>query len=250
MEYDAMHKNELDVKFMSPTIPGVVTPASTSKTRVPTQPRAQQTRQALLDAAEREFGRHGYAATTAKTVAALARTATGSFYQYFESKDHALREIARARQTATIEHALHALDAVPALEGDADAVLDGIRARMRTIVGVTMDYQSDHRGLHAVLAERRLVDPELDALLRAGESRLVDRVIELLRAWGHVEDVEATAFLLFAALRGAVQAHVAGHARVSDGRFVAAAIEALVRIALPISLLRSSAPTAPTLSTP
>jgi AcrR family transcriptional regulator len=223
------------------------TPTKTpTKTRMPSQPRAQQTRQALLTAAEREFAKHGYAPTTAKTVAARARTATGSFYQYFESKDHVLREIARERQRETIDRALVALEQVPALEGDAAAVLDEIRARMRTIVDVTMAFHTEHRGLRAVLAERRHVDRELDAVLRAGESRLVDRVADLLRGWDDGVDVEATAFLLFAAVRGAVQAHVGGEARVSDARFVAAAVEALVRVALPISFLRPSPQTSHT----
>ena len=228
--------NELDVRFSVLRLSHVN--AQPTKTRIPTQPRAQQTRQSLLAAAEREFAKHGYALTTAKTVAARAHTATGSFYQYFESKDHVLREIARARQSETIERTLRALDELPALDGDANAVLEDIRARMRTIVDLTMAYHADLRGLQTVLAERRLVDGELDALLRSGESRLVDRVAELLRAWGHDVDVEATAFVLFAAVRGAVQAHVTGHARVSDARFIAAAVDALVRVALPMSFLR------------
>ena len=65
--------------------------------RQPTQARAQRTRQALLDAAAKEFSQRGYAATTSKSIAARAKVATGSFYQYFSNKDLALRELARAR---------------------------------------------------------------------------------------------------------------------------------------------------------
>jgi AcrR family transcriptional regulator len=202
---------------------------------MPTQSRAQQTRQALLDAAEREFGKHGYAATTAKTIAARAKTATGSFYQYFTSKDDALLEIARSRQMEIVEHALAALD------GALDvAVLPDIRRRMRTIVEVTIAHFTAHRGLQAVLNERRHVDPALDAVLREGERRVIDRVAELLRTWGHGGDVEATAYVLFGAVRGAVHAHVIGQPLLDDARFVAATIDALIRIALPGSFIRAS----------
>ena len=204
------------------------------KTRTPTQPRAQQTRQSLLDAAEREFGKHGYEATTAKSIAARAKTATGSFYQYFTSKDDALHEIARQRQGEVVEQALTALD------GALDvAVVDDIRRRMQTIVEVTIAHFTTHHGLHRVLNERRHVDRELDALLRDGERRVIDRVAALLRAWGHAGDVEATAYVLFGVVRGAVSAHVIGKPILDDARFVRATIDALIRIALPGSFIRA-----------
>jgi AcrR family transcriptional regulator len=224
--------------------------AGAAKTRTPTQPRAQQTRAALLEAAEREFAKHGYAATTAKTIAARAKSATGSFYQYFASKDEALHEIARACQTEIVEHALAALEGAPDLDGASrtasDVVLDDIRRRMRTIVDVTIAFHTGHRGLHAVLAERRHVDHALDAMLRAGERRMVDRITELLRRWGHGGDVEATAYVLFAAVRGAVLSHVglseqaSAPPQVDDARFVAATVDALIRIALPVSFIGPS----------
>ncbi|MBC8073267.1 MAG: helix-turn-helix transcriptional regulator, partial [Deltaproteobacteria bacterium] len=65
---------------------------SESRVRVPSQDRALRTREALLRAGDREFSARGYAATTAKGIAERADVATGSFYQYFVSKDALLRE--------------------------------------------------------------------------------------------------------------------------------------------------------------
>ena len=202
-------------------------------TRIPTQSRAQQTQQALIAAAEREFSTRSYADVTAKTVALRGKTAMGSFYQYFTSKDDALRQVARRCQGDIVERAVLALDALPALDARRTTFLRHVRKVLRTIVEVTMVYHAHHRGLHAVLAERRHVDPELDSVLRAGERRIVERVAALLRNWGHEGDVDATAFVLFASIRGAIHAHVIGGPWVDDARFVDATVELLVRVAVP-----------------
>src|SRR5687768_14701082 len=97
-----------------------------ARTRVPSQDRAVRTRAALVEAAVREFSKHGYAATTAKSIAARAQTATGSFYQYFTSKDQLLLEIAASRQAAVTDRALELLEQAPATAGDALARLRAV----------------------------------------------------------------------------------------------------------------------------
>ncbi|MFO0636844.1 MAG: helix-turn-helix domain-containing protein [Nannocystaceae bacterium] len=69
--------------------------SSPARVRVPSQDRAVQARAALLSAAAREFSQQGCAATTAETIARRAEVATGSFYQYFVSKDALLQELAQ-----------------------------------------------------------------------------------------------------------------------------------------------------------
>jgi AcrR family transcriptional regulator len=198
--------------------------------RVPSQSRAHETRAALVAAAEREFSKRGYAATTAKTIAERAKTATGSFYQYFESKDHVLREIAARRQAAVVARALEGLE----IGASSDLVADA-RRLLRSVVDVVMAYHAADKGLHAVLTERRHADPELDALTAAGERSIVDRIEGLLARWNFQGDRLATAFVLFGAVEGAVHAHVLGDPVVDDARFVDALVESLLRIALPSS---------------
>lgn len=204
-------------------------------TRAPTQLRAQQTRRALVTAAERSFAADGYDATTAKMIAEKARVATGSFYQYFTSKDDILREIARERYAQVVERVLGALAGTPAPGGEAAHVLEEIRSRMRTIVEITLAFHIEHKGLQRVIHERRGIDAELDAPIVEGERKLIARVAELLAEWGRHGDVEATSYVLFNAVRGAVHAHVIGRALVDDQRFAAATVDAMIRIALPAS---------------
>lgn len=212
---------------------------SAARVRVPSQDRAVRTRAALLRAAQHEFSTRGYAATTAKTIAARADVATGSFYQYFVSKDALLRELAQQRQTELTERTLALLEAAP--PADARSLPALARARMGEVVQLVIDAHREDPGLHAVLTERRHADPELDALTRSGEHTLVDRTARLLQRWGTPGDRRATAFVLFGMLEGSVHAHVLGEPAVDDARFVAALVDALLRVALPT--LAIAAPT-------
>ncbi len=220
--------------------------ATQPRTRVPSQERAVRTRAALLMAAEREFSTRGYAATTARSIAERAGTATGSFYQYFTSKDDVLRQIAAARQVDVATRTLALLESTPPFAaGDRAALLRDVRQRMRTVVDLVIAYHTSDPGLHAVLAERRHADVELDRLTSDGERQLVERIAALLVRWGHVNDPLPIAFVLFGALEGAVHAHVLGRPLVDDARFIDALVEALLRIALPSFDLLATVPVAP-----
>jgi AcrR family transcriptional regulator len=218
--------------------------APQQRNRAPVQERALRTRRALLAAAEREFSERGYAATTAKTIAARAGAATGSFYQYFDSKDDVLRQIAGARHTLSVDSL--SLEGAP-LPADGSELIEAMRQRLRAVVQGVMHLHAADPGLHAVLSERRNADPTLDAMVSAGERLLVERIATLLGRFGHPEPAEpraslegdrlATAFVLFGAVEGAVHAHVLGRAVVDDARFERALVEALLRIALPVSPL-------------
>jgi AcrR family transcriptional regulator len=196
--------------------------------REPIQARAQKTRAALLAAAEREFSESGYAGTTAKSIASRANVATGSFYQYFHDKDAALHELARARTsglTARVRSLRHAhRDTVAAL------------AALRGIIEAVLDYHRSDVGLHAVLSERRHADPKLDAIERASERSFVAHIAASLDDFRYGGDRKALAFVIFALIEGAVHSHVLGTRMLSDRRFTAALIDAvvtLVRAGLP-----------------
>jgi AcrR family transcriptional regulator len=188
-----------------------------SRVRVPSQERAQRTREALLRAGDREFATRGYAATTAKSIADRAKVATGSFYQYFTSKDALLRELAARRLATVSERAIGLLEPTA-----VDA-----RGRLRAVVEIVMDLHREDPAMHAVLTERRHTDTELDALWRTAERGLVERIAKLLERWGGAGDPLARAFVLFGMVEGSVHAHVLGEPMVSDERFVAALVDAL-----------------------
>lgn len=189
--------------------------------RRPLQPRAVRTRARLLAAGQREFSERGYAGATARSIARRAGAATGSFYQYFADKDALLRELAGERLRGIAERAL-ALVETPG--GTA-------RERVSAMIGIVVDYHHEDPGLHAVLTERRHVDRDLDQLTSVAELSLVRRIAALLDSWSFPGDAEATAFVLFAMVEGAVHAHVLGAPAVADDRFMSALLDAVLTIA-------------------
>lgn len=197
-----------------------------SRTRVPSQQRAVRTRALLLAAAAREFSAHGYAATTSKSIADRARVATGSFYQYFTSKDVVLRELAATRLAEIASRSLALVDHDPAaIAGTTGAIA---RERLAAVVAMVMDLHREDPALHAVMTERRHADPELDAIWSTGERALVERIAALLARHELGPDPLARAFVVFGMVEGSVHAHVLGHPLVSDERFTAALVDALM----------------------
>ena len=59
----------------------------------PVRARGRRTRRRLIDAARRVFERDGYLEARVADIAAAAGVAHGSFYTYFDSKEHVFREM-------------------------------------------------------------------------------------------------------------------------------------------------------------
>lgn len=207
--------------------------------RVPLQSRSLKTRAALIRAAGKEFSRHGYAEATAKSIACAAKVGTGTFYHYFPDKDALLREICRARVADLLDESA-SVEGAPLCELTVQKFVAEGRPRLTRLVELYVAYHRADHGLHRVLTERRLCDPELDAIMVASEKEAVHRFAAVLGRWGHDGDVETTAFMLFSLLEGAVHGHVLGAPVLSDGRFMRGLVEAMLRIALPSHFIRTT----------
>jgi len=94
------------------------TKVKTSSRRRPTQRRAQQTVDAVLDAVVRVLKREGFRAVTTNRIAEVAGVSIGSVYQYFPDKQaifvalhqRHIDQIDRVVETKLIEHAESPLD--------------------------------------------------------------------------------------------------------------------------------------------
>jgi AcrR family transcriptional regulator len=200
--------------------------------RAPVQSRAHRTRAALLEAAERDFDERGYAQTTTKSIADRAGVAAGSFYQYFADKDAALRELAFARMQGLrtrIETAI-----APSTRVEMTAALTEVerayRKAVRVMVHEAIEYHRKDTGLHAVLSERRHVDPALDAMTAESERSSVASIEKVLASFGYAGDRKAVAFVIFGMIEGSVHSHVLGTRVVSDRRFIEALSGAVVEL--------------------
>jgi AcrR family transcriptional regulator len=210
--------------------------ASTTSVHVPIQARSVRTRSRLLDAAREEFAERGYVHTNAKTIAHRAGTGTGTFYRYFSDKDAVLHEIARERVQA-FRARVEPLSRVPSATAEPQRLVTEATSRIRKLVDLYVGYHQADRGLHAVLTERRLSDPEIEQIMTRSEKQAMTDIASLLTLWGYDGDAEAAALMWFSLLDGAVHAQVLGGPILTDDRFATALVEALLRIALPSHLL-------------
>jgi AcrR family transcriptional regulator len=204
--------------------------------RVPQQSRSHRTREKLVQAAQAEFSERGYGPATAKSIADRAGVATGTFYHYFPDKDCVLRELARERVTA-LEHTLVSLLESPHPARALSSLLDEQRAVLDTVVHAYVAYHRRDKGLHAVITERQLVDPELQTIMHDAERQGVLHIARVLELFHFDGDGTSAAYMIFSLLEGAVHAHVLGKPQLDDAAFNRALVQAILRIGAPSAVL-------------
>ncbi len=143
--------------------------------KTPVQARAVETRDRILDAAARVFGRHGYAAGTTNRIAEAAGLSVGSLYQYFPNKDAILVELVRRHLVAGMTAVEAALASVPGDEPD-------VEARLAAVVDAVIATHAGDPELHQVLFEESPRPPELLAELHGMERVAIARAAALLAA--------------------------------------------------------------------
>ncbi|MFI6867638.1 TetR/AcrR family transcriptional regulator [Nocardia sp. NPDC050406] len=135
--------------------------------RKPTQERARETREHILDTAAQLFAERGIADTSTNRIAARANMSIGTLYRYFTDK-HEIVEILRARLLAELEECFTA------------AVLGGLGLSPRDSVATSL------RAIVAVLANQEPLVRALTAeatVAGAGFGGLERRLLLLTRAY-------------------------------------------------------------------
>lgn len=169
---------------------------------LPTQARAMRKRQALINAAVKEFSSAGFDDTTAKSIAAKASVATGTFYQYFENKNDILRVIAEDR-FADLQNKLPTLNLDVAQSTVAEQLVDLFKRTLHFVY----EFHAHDPLLHQILEHRRSLDPKLHELMLRGEAVLKERVLKLVLAM-NVEHAPIVANNLFCMAEGIVHRQV------------------------------------------
>lgn len=126
----------------------------------PRTDRGRRTRQSLLDAAEAEFGRRGYAETSIVEITRRAAVAQGTFYTWFPSKEAIFAELVRE-----LSHRLrsHIAAAVAGHRGRSAVERAGFEA--------FFDFIRNHRDLYRIVRQAEFVD---EALFRWYYRRIAD----------------------------------------------------------------------------
>lgn len=158
-----------------------------AESEAPLTPRAVETRERILDAAESVFAERGFDAATTREIAALSETNVATTYSYFASKE--------ALYAAVLQRAIEPLIALmDAFAGERDkpgaapAAIQDVLTRLAHHEGTTR------------LVYREIVanGPLAETLTRTLFEPLLDRVRAELRAGGRVDrDMEPFVASLF-----------------------------------------------------
>jgi AcrR family transcriptional regulator len=113
----------------------------------PKTKRGERTRQKILDAAEREIGRKGFAEASISTITAEAAVGQGTFYLYFRSKEDVLRELVLRMGRRLRRHLTLAV-------ADAPSRLEAERRGLHAF----LEFVRANPDLYRVVAESQFVD--------------------------------------------------------------------------------------------
>jgi AcrR family transcriptional regulator len=113
----------------------------------PKTKRGERTRQKILDAAQREIGRKGYAEASISTITAQAAVGQGTFYLYFRSKEDVLRELVLRMGRRVRRHLTLAI-------ADAPSRLEAERRGLRAF----LEFVRANPDLYRVVAESQFID--------------------------------------------------------------------------------------------
>ncbi len=117
--------------------------------KAPKTARGERTRKRLLDAAEREFGEHGFHATSIGEITRRAEVALDTFYVYFDSKDEIFRDlVAHMGQVTRAWIAERVAGSADRLEAERQ----GIKA--------FIDFARAHSDLYRIVMEAQFVAPD------------------------------------------------------------------------------------------
>lgn len=174
-------------------------------TSQPRQERALIKRRALLDAATALFSTQPFEMVTAKSIAAEAGVATGTFYQNFENKDEILREIASEWMSKVVER-VTSID-LGFVANDSEQRREIIEARFLTVLEFIYELHSGNPQLHQIFEQRRGSDSQLDDVLNKAQLALQARITQFVNSF-RMEDPEIVAANLYAMAEGLVHALV------------------------------------------
>ncbi|MFL6721849.1 MAG: TetR/AcrR family transcriptional regulator [Sphingomonas sp.] len=125
---------------------GQVSPASDGK--APRTARGERTLRRILDAAQEEFGQHGFAESSIVGITQRAGVALGTFYTYFDSKEAVFGAVVRDMSAQVRDNV------APAFREATDA-LDGARRGLELF----LDFARSHRDVYRIIDEAEFVDP-------------------------------------------------------------------------------------------
>src|SRR5215210_546954 len=119
----------------------------------PKQARSRQTKEKIIKAAIELFQERGYEKTTSNDIAAAAGVSVGSFYVYFTDKRQLLLTIFDRLADELFKNIFDGMKPEHLFDSD-------LRMRIRQVVANAIKEKQEYSGLHRVVCELVMKDPE------------------------------------------------------------------------------------------
>ena len=198
----------------------------TERKRVTKEPDVR--RQELMDAAVKVFKEKGIAKTTIADITEAAGVAKGTFYLYFDAKEHLLGALKERFVDEILEHATALYARVG--QDDWESLLD---ATVESMVDFIIERQDM---MHVMVQEG--VTPETKSLYAECEARVVQMFATAIKIGMdsgifHTSDPEMTGRLMHAAMEGALEKAILYEGGIDRDRFVGAAKEMVRKMLAP-----------------
>lgn len=194
----------------------------------PKQPRADITRNQILEAALMLFSQNGYHGTDTKRIAAAANVATGSVYRYFKDKKTIFLSVCEYLETKMQTAIFKTADEIMA---QSSAPEEGIGLFIR----FTMDVHRENRSFHREVLAMSVQDDDVAALVKAREDRVRMRLLDFFQSLGNVisvTDLEAAAELVYFTVEEVAHQAVIFQSEVGEKRLIEQLAEMLSRYLL------------------
>lgn len=193
----------------------------------PKQARSKQTKEKIVQAAIQLFQERGYEKTTSNDIASEAGVSVGSFYVYFTDKRQLLLTIFDRLADELYKNIFAGFK--PEYLFDSD-----LRRRIRQAIANTIADKQKHSGLHRVVSELLLKDPDFAARHKVVMQRSIAKLHELISlahkagiAWEI--DVEAAAFVVHRVVFDLSQGYVTGCCEFDKERAIDALADMIYR---------------------
>lgn len=177
---------------------------SKDKVRTPRQERSVKTKTAILKAAIRLFSEKGYHGTNTKEIAAEAGVSTGSFYSYFADKRAVFLDTLLLYNREFSERMERELSEI-------DLTIEDKKSVLPKLVDSLINSHQVYKNFHNEMMVLYHSDPAVKHLMDEQYERNRALTLRYLTFWKDtmvVKDLEAAAFVVFAAIDHVVDALV------------------------------------------
>ena len=193
----------------------------------PKQARSKQTKEKIIQAAIRLFEERGYEKTTSNDIAAEAGVSVGSFYVYFTDKRQLLLTIFERVSDEIYKNVFDSFRAEHLFGSE-------LGPSIRQAIAKAIVDKERHAGLHRVLSEMVLKDPEFSIRQKRAMERSAERLRELISlakkaglTWNI--DIDVAAFMVQRVVFDLSQDFVTGHIELDEDKAIDALTEMVQR---------------------